>query len=125
MTELATIANVSPDPAIRNTPIGSRLLSPLIRDIVRLVAIYYRLSPAEIVGRSRRKAPLRARQMAVLLAHKFTGKSSVFIGRFIGQRDHTTILWSLRRMEARVESDTVLASEYRDLYDCICAEYGL
>ena len=124
MTELA-VANISPGPTIHNPPLSPEPKSPFIRDIVRLVAIYYRCSPREITGKSRRWVTLRPRHMAIYLAHKITGKSSVFIGRYMGNRDHSSILWALRKMDALLLKDHKLASEYHDLYDSICEEYGL
>jgi chromosomal replication initiator protein len=124
MTELA-IANVSPPPVIHNTPIGSSPRPLLIRDIIRIVAAYYRLSPQEITGRSRRRPMLKPRYMAIYLAHKLTGKSSPFIGRYMGGRDHTTILAALGKMEGMMEGPSWVAFEYQYLHDMIVAEYGL
>jgi len=128
MTELA-ITDISPPPAIHNPPIGSTPSIPtkplFIRDIIRIVAAYYRLSPQEITGRSRRWPMLKPRYMAIYLAHKLTGKSSPFIGRYMGNRDHTTILASLSKMETMVETNEGVALEYRYFHDMIVAEYGL
>jgi len=128
MTELA-ITDISPPPAIHNPPIGSTPSIPtkplFIRDIIRIVAAYYRLSPQEITGRSRRWPMLKPRYMAIYLAHKLTGKSSTFIGRYMGNRDHTTILASLGKMEKMIAGPSWTALEYQYLHDMIVSEYGL
>lgn len=126
MTEL-TIPDISPPIAIHNPPIGS--IPPnkplLIRDIIRIVASYYHSTPQELTGRSRQQIVLRPRYMAIYLAHKLTGRSSTFIGRHTGRRDHTTILAAIHKMRAKLEQDPRLALEYRRLHDKIVAEYGL
>ena len=125
MTELA-IADISSLPAIHNPPIEPippKLL--FVRDIIRIVARYYRSTPQELTGRSRQWIVLRPRYMAIYLAHKLTGRSSTFIGWHTGRRDHTTILATIRKMRENLEKDPRLVLEYQYLHDKIVAEYGL
>lgn len=130
MTELA-ITDISAPLAIHNTPIASTpntpipAKPPLVRDIIRIVASYYHSTPQELTGRSRQRIVLRPRYMAIYLAHKLTGRSSTFIGRHTGRRDHTTILATINKMRARLEVDLKLVLEYQYLHDKIVAEYGL
>ena len=55
-------------------------------------------------GRLRRRAatPLRARQVAIYLTRELTDLSLPQIGRLFGGRDHSTVLNSIRRVEARL-----------------------
>ena len=58
------------------------------------------ISRAELVGSSRAATPLRARQVAIFLTRELTDLSLPQIGRLYGGRDHSTVLNSLRRVEA-------------------------
>ena len=80
-----------------------------VEEIQQRVAGDFGVSRAELVGSSRASAPLRARQVAMLLTREQTGLSLPQIGRLHGGRDHSTVLNSLRRIEAGIEEDRELA----------------
>ena len=94
-------------------PLDSKLIAELIphssppraetpvEEIQQHVATAFGISRAELIGSSRAAAPLRARQVAILLTRESTGLSLPQIGRLYGGRDHSTVLNSLRRIEAR------------------------
>ena len=80
-----------------------------MEEIQQQVATAFGISRAELVGSSRAAAPLRARQVAILLTRESTGLSLPQIGRLYGGRDHSTVLNSLRRIEVGVSEDPQLA----------------
>lgn len=60
---------------------------------------------------SRRIADIvRARQLACLLIHRHTLLSLSEIGARLGNRDHTTVLYSIRKLEALSKTDIALAN---------------
>ena len=61
-----------------------------------------------ILGRERRSAIAAARHEAVWRVHEATKWSLPRVGRFFDDRDHTTVLHSLRRMENRAAKDPEL-----------------
>ena len=73
-----------------------------VEEIQQRVAAAFGISRAELVGSSRAATPLRARQVAILLTRELTDLSLPQIGRLYGGRDHSTVLNSLRRVEAGV-----------------------
>lgn len=79
------------------------------------VAESFGISTAELTGPGRGAAPLRARQVAVLLTRELTDLSLAQIGRLYGNRDHSTILNSLRRVEASLEGDPTLQAHVAEL----------
>jgi chromosomal replication initiator protein len=87
--------------------------------IQQRVAAAFGISRAELVGTSRAATPLRARQVAILLTREATDLSLPQIGRLYGGRDHSTILNALRRAEATLSSDAVLARQVGDLRSSI------
>ena len=107
--------------SITARPLDSKLIAELIpqlrrrrrrrpvEEIQQRVATAFGISRAELVGSSRAGAPLRARQVAILLTREQTGLSLPQIGRLYGGRDHSTVLNSLRRIEVGIGEDPELA----------------
>ncbi len=90
-----------------------------VEEIQQRVAERFGISRAELVGTSRAATPLRARQVAIFLTRDLTDLSLPQIGRLYGGRDHTTVLNSLRRIEASLDEDADLAEKIRELRGAI------
>ena len=90
-----------------------------VEEIQQRVAECFGISRAELVGSSRAARPLRARQVAIFLTRDLTDLSLPQIGRLYGGRDHTTVLNSLRRVEAGLDGDEELAEKVRELRGAI------
>jgi chromosomal replication initiator protein len=90
-----------------------------VEEIQRRVSAAFGISRAELVGSTRSAAPLRARQVAIYLTRELTDLSLPQIGRLYGGRDHSTVLNSIRRMEARVGEDKELAARVEELRGAI------
>jgi chromosomal replication initiator protein len=106
------IAEVIPASAPRHEPTA-------VEEIQQVVASSFGISRAELVGTTRSATPLRARQVAIFLTRELTDLSLPQIGRLYGGRDHTTILNSLRRVEAGIAGDAELARRVTELRDAI------
>jgi chromosomal replication initiator protein len=96
-------------------PRGRSAQATSVEEIQQRVAEAFGISRAELVGSSRAATPLRARQVAIFLTRELTDLSLPQIGRLYGGRDHSTVLNSLRRVEARIADDADLAGRVRDL----------
>lgn len=72
---------------------------PTIRSILEAVSQRYEIPVSDIVSRRRTQNVARPRQIAMYLARHLTPRSLPEIGRHIGQRDHTTILSGLRKID--------------------------
>lgn len=68
------------------------------------VAEKYELHPDVILGTARLAHAVRARQEVMYRLHYETGRGSVQIGRFLGGRDHSTVLHGIRRHKARIDA---------------------
>ena len=90
-----------------------------VEEIQEQVANSFGVSRAELVGSSRAATPLRARQVAILLTRELTDLSLPQIGRLFGGRDPSTILNSLRRVEANLTEDGELANRVEELRSAI------
>ena len=90
-----------------------------VEEIQQRVAECFGIARAELVGSSRAATPLRARQVAIFLTRDMTDLSLPQIGRLYGGRDHSTVLNSLRRVEASLDEDEELAEKVRELRGAI------
>jgi chromosomal replication initiator protein len=86
-----------------------------VEEIQQRVSAAFGISRAELVGATRAATPLSARQVAIYLTREMTDLSLPQIGRLYGGRDHSTVLNSIRRAEARCGEDTVLAAQVQEL----------
>lgn len=82
-----------------------------IEDIQRVVARQYNVSRVALLSSRRTAEIVRPRQVAMYLAKTLTLRSLPEIGRQFGSRDHTTVLHSVRKIEALVAKDTALSEE--------------
>lgn len=70
-------------------------------DVIRAVAAYYDLTPAELIAnRSQTQEPVRRRRVAMVLARQLTRASYPRIAKLWGM-DHTTVLHNVRTYFAR------------------------
>ncbi len=94
-------------------------LHPAPEEIQSRVAESFGVSRAELVGTARAATPLRARQVAIYLTREATELSLPQIGRLYGGRDHTTVLNSIRRVEAAAAEDPDLRRRLETLRTAI------
>ncbi len=86
-----------------------------VEEIQQRVSSAFGISRAELIGATRAANPLRARQVAIYLTRELTDLSLPQIGRLYGGRDHSTVLNSIRRAEARFGEDAALAARVEKL----------
>lgn len=93
----------------------------LIEDIQRVVARWYKISRDELFSQRRTRNLVLPRQIAMYLAKVMTSRSYPEIGRRFGDRDHTTVLHSVRRMEERMAKDATFAAHIELLKNLLLA----
>ena len=82
-----------------------------IEDIQRVVSKHYNVSKPDLLSARRTRTIVRPRQIAMYLAKMLTPRSLPEIGRRFGNRDHTTVLHAVRKIEDLVKNDATLAQE--------------
>ena len=82
--------------------------------IIEKTATFYDLSPEDILGKGKTKNIAAARQMATYLMRKLTTLTLEEIGGVLN-RDHSTILHSIRKIEDSVNTDAALSDTVRDI----------
>jgi chromosomal replication initiator protein len=86
-----------------------------IEDIKRVVARRYGVSFHDLSSARRTANIIRPRQLAMYLAKTLTLKSLPEVGRRFGNRDHTTVLHAVRKIEALIPKDASLSQELDEI----------
>ncbi len=86
-----------------------------IEDILRLVSRHYGVSKSDILSPRRHRSVVWPRQIGMYLAKQLTTRSLPEIGRRFGDRDHTTVLHAIRKIEGEIGNDTRLKDEIEEL----------
>lgn len=76
-----------------------------VEDIQRAVCSHFRLSNADLLSKDRHKSVAFARQVAMYLCRQRLKCSFPELGRAFGNRDHTTVMSAVRRVEALRQTD--------------------
>jgi chromosomal replication initiator protein len=91
--------------------IVSRRSELTLKQIIIVVARFYKLDTEDLTGRSRTQEVAFARQMAMYLAREETDASLPQIGEALGGRDHTTVMHGWEKISSRIEQDDSLRRE--------------
>ena len=88
----------------------TKLLIPP-QEIIKSVSNYYQLKPLSIRGMKRDKHLVRARHLAMYILKEDACLSLTEIGRWFSNRDHTSVLHAVRKVEADLLQDIVLQKD--------------
>ncbi len=72
-----------------------------VDDVISVVTEHFGVSMAELQSKRRTQSVVFPRQLAMFLVRQLTGLSLNEIGGHFGGRDHSTVLYSLQRVERR------------------------
>jgi chromosomal replication initiator protein len=87
-----------------------------IEKIQELVANYYGISKRDLVSKSRRARLAHARQVAMYLCRTYGNCILADIGAAFGNRDHSTVLHAMKKIEEGIKADGgKISSEVREL----------
>ena len=83
--------------------------------ILKEICRYFRLEEDQIIGQSKSRDLVTARQIAMYLIRRMTSLSLVEIGDAFGGRDHSTVLHSIDKVEDKMKRDTAFADTVRSI----------
>jgi chromosomal replication initiator protein len=86
-----------------------------IEQIIAIVCAHYGIEPVAIHTKSRKREIVEARQMAMYLAKMNTDLSTSKIGKFIGDKDHATVLHACKIVKQQYEVDKNFRSDLETL----------
>lgn len=82
-----------------------------IDDIVRTITKHYGVNRSDLLSSRRNRSIVRPRQIGMYLAKMLTSRSLPEIGRRFGNRDHTTVLHAIRKIEQLMQTDRRLKED--------------
>ena len=83
--------------------------------IVEEVSVIYNVKQEDIYGKSRKAEIVLARQLSIYLAQMCTKLSASKIGLMIGNKNHATVLHSIKTIKSRLTTDTGLREQVDEL----------
>jgi len=90
-----------------------------IEDILKVVCSQCNIKISEIKSTKKNKNISEARQLSMFLAREMTNASFPEIGEKIGGRDHSTVIYSCRKMKENLEKDRKLNETMEQIKDKI------
>lgn len=88
---------------------------PTPDSILDYISKYYGVEESLIRGQQRVREAVQARQIAMYLIRAMTNISVVDIGKVFDNRDHSTVLYSIQRVEDRMKRDPAYAEKVKEL----------
>ena len=101
--------------AIRDMLKKSNDFAPTPSIIVGYICSYFHVDEETLRGQSRSRDAVAARQIAMYLIRRMTSMSLNDIGKEFGDRDHSTILHSLDKVESTMRSDPAFAEKVKEI----------
>ncbi|MBX2860793.1 MAG: chromosomal replication initiator protein DnaA [Vampirovibrio sp.] len=86
-----------------------------LENMIDVVAQYYHLRASDLKSPSRAKDISHARQMAIYLIRTMTEASFPKIGKVLGGRKHTTILYAFEKIQQAMEHHPVMAQQIQEM----------
>lgn len=109
---------------LQNQPLNQEIAKSLLKNliisynktatpkkIIQVVAEFYDLKEKDLISSSRKKEIVKPRQVAMYLLRKELKGSYPFIGRKLGDKDHTTVIHSFDKISRELEVDKNLEEE--------------
>lgn len=76
--------------------------------IISVVSEHFNVTPEDLAGNKRTTKIVLPRQIAMYLCREITGTPLKTIGHILGNRDHTTIMSGIRKIENDLQKDSTL-----------------
>ena len=86
-----------------------------IEDILRVISRHYGVSKSDLLSQRRHRSVVWPRQIGMYLAKQMTARSLPEIGRRFGNRDHTTVLHAIRKIDGELNGNPRLRDELEEL----------
>lgn len=86
-----------------------RIVPPRVAEVKQAIVKYFKVDAADLDAEVRLSRIVYPRQIGYYLARKLTQRSLPEIGRHFGGRDHTTVLYGVRKIAGMVRKDWKVA----------------
>lgn len=85
--------------------------------VLKIISEECQISISDIIDKTRKREIVDARHIFCVIARKYMKFTLTSIGNIIGSRDHTTISYSIKKFEDRVECEDVYRDKVRRIYE--------
>lgn len=76
-----------------------------VDDLIAYFATYFNANKADLIGHCRKNSIVKIRDVIIFILRKHCDLSFPAIGKLMGGRDHTTIMYSYKKMEGQIVLD--------------------
>lgn len=90
--------------------------------IINAVCTYYRVSKSDLVGKCKKKDLVQPRQICCYLMCELLSLPLMSIGKALGNRNHTTILYSRNKVEEMRQVNDRIAKDIDDIKNLVLKE---
>ena len=90
-------------------------VTPTMADVLRATAKHFGLETNDLTSKGRRQELVGPRQIAMYLIRDLTAHSFPEIGAFFGGRDHSTVLYAVKKINERIDDDAELSKAVADI----------
>ncbi len=107
---------LSKDPYQEEEQVGFQVpakRAPTFQDVLESVSRYYSVSVNDMLGASRVREVLVPRQIAMYIGKTYLRMSFVRLGEIFSNRDHTTVMNAVSKIETKMQDDPQLLREIR------------
>ncbi len=115
--EVAITADLAKSALSEAVSEGNEEITP--DNIISAVAAYYRISKADLTGKSKKKEIVIPRQICCYLMCDLLSLPLISIGKILGGRDHTTIIHSRDKIEEMTRVNDKIAKDVDDIKNII------
>jgi len=86
-----------------------------VESIQNVVAVYFNLNIQEMLSSRRSRSLARPRQIAMYLAKQYTTNSLPDIGRKFSNRDHTTVIHAVKKIDELIKNDNEIRNNVTEI----------
>ncbi|SMN14805.1 Chromosomal replication initiator protein DnaA [uncultured Candidatus Thioglobus sp.] len=83
-----------------------------VNDIQKVVSKHYALTISDLTSKSRKQHTVLARQMAIYICHELSSLSLNKIGKQFGNRDHSTVIHTIKKIKEKLLESTEIKNDY-------------
>ena len=86
-----------------------------IQKIIKEVSRFFSIPISDILSTKRNKFISHARQLAMYLSRELTSSSLPRIGKAVGHRDHTTVIYAVSKISALINKDKTVYMQIQEI----------
>lgn len=101
--------------SLLNAHVAANRTEISVTDVISKVAKYFDIAESDITSKSRAAKFTIPRQVCACLAKSLTTNSLVDIGFALGKRDHASVIYYVKQIEKKIESDKQLSSQLNEI----------